>query len=99
MYVGIILVTLIVFIAIVAILLLNNGVSKTFQNKITAGLHHWSQADEELAKMSKDWLEAMRKEVDKVLEYPEDLYDDTYLKLSNLSERLYRTLYPGGLKS
>jgi len=49
--------------------------------------------------MSKSWLETMRNEVDGVLEYPEGLYDETYLKLSNLSERLYRILYPGGLKS
>jgi len=92
MTIGIIAVIILVLIAIAAVFLMDNGVSQEFQSKVTAGLHHWSQVDEELAKMSKDWLDTVHQEIDKVLDYPEYLYEETLVKLSDLSERLSRIL-------
>jgi len=61
--VGIGAVVIIALLGVAAVFLMDDEVSQTFQNKITAALHHWSQTDEELAKMSKSWLETMRNEV------------------------------------
>ncbi len=90
--VGIGAVVIIALLGVAAVFLMDDEVSQTFQNKITAALHHWSQTDEELATMSRSWLETMYGEVVGILDHADELNEDTYKKAVSLHRRLFNIL-------
>jgi len=85
-------VALIVFIALCILAICvwrwGNDVAETFEQRVSHALQWWWQADKKLEKLRASTLLWLIREMDDLLQYPDELFEETYLRLLNLRSRV-----------
>jgi len=64
-----------------------DDIAQTFEQRVSHALQWWGQADSKLRKLRASTLLWLVREMDDLLQYSDELFEETYLRLLNLRSR------------